>query len=82
MGPGCRRGSSRGRLGSSPAPADLGLTVDESFGGFAKCCWRAKQLGLDQDTVNDYEWRLGYLERFFGRYRLNEMTPRVSRRMR
>ncbi len=62
--------------------ADLGLTVDESFRVFAKRWWRAKQLGLDEDTINDYEWRLGYLERFFGRYRLNEINPRVVDRFR
>jgi integrase len=64
------------------AMADLGLTIDESFRVFAKRWWRAKQLGLDEDTINDYEWRLGYLERFFGRYRLNEITPRVVDRFR
>jgi integrase len=59
------------------AMADLGVTVDESFRVFATRWWRAKQLGLDEDTINDYEWRLNYLERFFGRYRLSEITPRV-----
>ena len=55
----------------------LGVQVDESFRAFAKRWWRSKQLGLDADTVNDYEWRLTYLERFFGRYRLREITPRL-----
>ena len=64
------------------AMADLGLTVDESFRVFAKRWWRAKQLGLDADTINDYGWRLGYIERFFGRYRLSEITPRVVDRFR
>jgi integrase len=64
------------------AMADLGLTVDESFRVFAKRWWRAKQLGLDADTINDYEWRLSYIERFFGRYRLSEITPRVVDRFR
>jgi integrase len=44
--------------------------------------WRSKQLGLDEDTINDYEWRLRYLERFFGRYQLREITPRVVDRFR
>ncbi len=39
--------------------------------------WRAKQLGLDADTINDYEWRLGYLDRFFGRY-ASARSPRAS----
>lgn len=64
------------------AMTDLGVTVDESFRVFAKRWWRAKQLGLDADTINDYEWRLGYIERFFGRYRLSEITPRVVDRFR
>jgi hypothetical protein len=54
----------------------LGVRVDETFRVFAKRWWRSKQLGLDEDTVNDYEWRLGYLERFFGRYRLSERAHR------
>ena len=49
---------------------------------FAKRWWRSKQLGLDEDTINDYEWRLGYLERFFGRYRLSEITPQLVDRFR
>ena len=64
------------------AMADLGVQVDESFGVFAKRWWRTKQLGLDDDTVNDYEWRLKYLEAFFGRYRLTEITPRLIDRFR
>ncbi len=58
------------------------MPVDETFGGFARRWWRSKHLGLDADTVNDYEWRLGYLERFFGRYRLREITPRLVDRFR
>jgi hypothetical protein len=49
------------------AMATLGVHVDESFRVFA--------------TINDYEWRLGYLERFFGR-RLREITPRLVDRFR
>ena len=30
----------------------------------------------------DYSWRLGYLERFFGRYRLSEISPRLVDRFR
>ena len=60
----------------------LGVQVDEAFRVFAKRWWRSKQLGLDEDTVNDYEWRLGYLERFFGRYRLSEITPQLIDRFR
>jgi hypothetical protein len=41
-----------------------------------------QQLGLDEDTINDYQWRLGYLQRFFGRYRLSEITPRLVDRFR
>ncbi|MGA8719210.1 MAG: tyrosine-type recombinase/integrase, partial [Solirubrobacteraceae bacterium] len=62
--------------------AALGVQVDESFRVFAKRWWRSKRLGLDEDTVNDYEWRLGYLERFFGRYRLREITPQHIDRFR
>ena len=64
------------------AMATLGVHVDESFRVFAKRWWRSKQLGLDDNTINDYEWRLGYLERFFGRYRLREITPRLVDRFR
>ncbi len=64
------------------AMVDLGVAVDESFRVFASRWWRAKQLGLDAGTINDYQWRLGYLERFFGRYRLSEITPRVVDRFR
>jgi integrase len=64
------------------AMAALGVQVDETFRVFSKRWWRSKQLGLDEDTVNDYEWRLGYLERFFGRYRLGEITPRLVDRFR
>ena len=59
--------------------ATLGVQVDESFRVFSKRWWRSKQLGLDEDTVNDYEWRLGYLERFFDRYRLGEITAEAGR---
>lgn len=64
------------------AMAGLGAQIDESFRVFAKRWWRTKQLGLDDDTINDYEWRLKYLEAFFGRYRLTEITPRLVDRFR
>ena len=64
------------------AMAALGVQVDETYRVFAKRWWRSKQLGLDADTINDYEWRLGYLERFFGRYRLGEITPQLVDRFR
>jgi integrase len=64
------------------AMTTLGVNVDESFRVFAKRWWRSKQFGLDEDTINDYEWRLGYLQRFFGRYRLREITPRLVDRFR
>lgn len=64
------------------AMAALGVPIDESFRVFARRWWRSKQLDLDVDTINDYEWRLGYLERFFGRHRLNEITPKLVDRFR
>jgi hypothetical protein len=57
-------------------------THDETFRVFVKNWWRSKQLRLDPLTVNDYEWRLGYLQRFFGRHRLSEITPRQVDRFR
>jgi hypothetical protein len=60
----------------------LGVRVDESFRVFADRWWRSKQLGLDEDTINDYEWRLGYLERFFGRFRIGEISPQLVDRFR
>src|SRR5690349_1697907 len=64
------------------AMAALGVPIDESFRVFARRWWRSEQLDLDVDTINDYEWRLGYLERFFGRHRLNEITPQLVDRFR
>src|SRR5947209_4792274 len=55
--------------------ANLGVEVDETFGVFVQRWWRSKHLGLDEDTINDYEWRLSYLKRFFARYRLRELSP-------
>ncbi len=49
---------------------------------FATRWWRSKQLDLAEKTFVDYSWRLEYLERFFGRYRLSEITPRLVDRFR
>jgi len=62
--------------------ADLGVSVDESFRVFAKRWWASKRLGVRPKTVSDYEWRLSYLDRFFSRYRLREITPRMVDRFR
>jgi integrase len=64
------------------AMAELGVQLNETFRVFAKRWWGSKQLGLEEDTINDYQWRLGYLHRFFGRYRLSEITPRLVDRFR
>ena len=64
------------------AMAALGVQVDETFRVFAKRWWRSKQLDLAEKTFVDYSWRLAYLERFFGRYRLSEITPRLVDRFR
>jgi integrase len=64
------------------AMAALGVQVDENFRVFAKRRWRSKQLDLAEKTFVDYSWRLAYLERFFGRYRLSEITPRLVDRFR
>ena len=64
------------------AMAALGVQVDETFRAFAQRWWRSKQLDLAEKTFVDYSWRLGYLQRFFGRYRLSEITPRLVDRFR
>ena len=58
------------------------MPFDETFRGFAERWWRSKQLDLAEKTFIDYSWRLGYLQRFFGRYRLSEITPRLVDRFR
>ena len=68
------------RLGD--AMAQLGVQVDETFRVFAKRWWKSKQLRIDESTVSDYQWRLGYLQRFFGRYQLREITTAVVDRFR
>ncbi len=62
--------------------AALGAQVDETFHAFAQRWWRSKQLDLAKKTLLDYGWRLGYLDRFFGRYRLSEITPQLVDRFR
>ncbi len=64
------------------AMAGLGLQIDETFRAFAARWWRSKQLDLAEKTFVDYSWRLSYLQRFFGRYRLSEITPRLIDRFR
>jgi hypothetical protein len=62
--------------------AELGVDVDETFRTFAARWWRSKQLDLAERTFVDYSWRLAYLQRFFGRYRLSEISPRLVDRFR
>jgi integrase len=64
------------------AMAKLGVDIDEPFRTFARTWWSAKRLTVDANTINDYEWRLGYLHAFFDRYRLGEITVRVVDRFR
>jgi hypothetical protein len=60
------------------AMAQLGVRVDETFRVFAKRWWKSKQLRIDDSTASDYQWRLGYLQRFFGRYQVREITTALS----
>ncbi len=62
--------------------AQLGVRVDETFRVFAKRWWKSKQLRIEESTVSDYQWRLGYLQRFFGSYQLREITTPVVDRFR
>jgi Phage integrase, N-terminal SAM-like domain len=64
------------------AMSELGVPLDETFRAFAERWWRSKQLDLAEKTFVDYSWRLADLERFFGRYRLSEITPRLVDRFR
>jgi integrase len=64
------------------ALAAQGTQADETFHVFAQRWWRSKQLDLAEKTFSDYSWRLSYLDRFFGRYRLSEITPRLVDRFR
>jgi hypothetical protein len=49
------------------AMAALGVQLDERFSVFADRWWNSKRLRVEERTVADYEWRLAYLRRFFGR---------------
>ena len=62
--------------------AQLGVRVAEPFGVFAKRWWSSKRLRVDASTVRDYEWRLDYLRRFFGRYKLGEIDVALVDRFR
>ena len=62
--------------------SQLGVQVDETFRTFANSWWQSKRLRVDESTRSDYEWRLGYLQRFFDRYRLGEITTRLVDRFR
>ncbi|MHB8695804.1 MAG: tyrosine-type recombinase/integrase [Solirubrobacteraceae bacterium] len=64
------------------AMVELGVDVDEQFRTFANNWWATKRLDLDENTVNDYEWRLTYLHRFFDRLRLRDIDVRVVDRFR
>ena len=56
--------------------------VDETFRGFAEALVALQAARPREKTFIDYSWRLGYLQRFFGRYRLSEITPRLVDRFR
>ncbi len=64
------------------AMGQLGMHVDEPFRTFAKTWWASKRLSIDKSTESDYQWRLGYLHRFFDRYDLSEITTRLVDRFR
>jgi integrase len=64
------------------AMAELGVEIDETFRVFANRWWDSKRRRVDTATVSDYEWRLRYLDRFFGRYRLSEIDVRLINRFR
>lgn len=67
---------------TATAMAQLGVKVDESFRVFAQRWWNSKRLRVSDNTVNDYEWRLAYLERFFGRYAVAEIDVALVDRFR
>jgi integrase len=62
--------------------AQLGVRLEESFNVFAKRWWNSKRLRVEPATVNDYQWRLDYLRRFFGRYKLGEIDVALVDRFR
>lgn len=50
------------------------LSGNESFGPFARRLVESKKsYGLDEDTIADIEWKLGYLVSYFGRMPLLEI---------
>jgi integrase len=62
--------------------SQLGVRTDETFEVFARRWWRSKRLQLEASTAHDYEWRLDYLRRFFGRHRLREIDVELVDRFR
>jgi integrase len=64
------------------AMAELGVRLDERFSVFATRWWKSKRLRIADRTISDYEWRLSYLQRFFGRYELNEIDAALVDRFR
>jgi integrase len=64
------------------ALAQLGVRLEEPFSVFATRWWNSKQLRVEAATVSDYEWRLDYLRRFFGRYQLSEIDVALVDRFR
>ncbi|HEY5197761.1 MAG TPA: hypothetical protein VIJ51_12125, partial [Solirubrobacteraceae bacterium] len=64
------------------AMAELGVRLDERFSVFATRWWKSKRLRIADRTTSDYEWRLSYLQRFFGRYELNEIDAALVDRFR
>jgi hypothetical protein len=64
------------------AMAELGVRLDERFSVFATRWWKSKRLRIADRTISNYEWRLSYLQRFFGRYELNEIDVALVDRFR
>jgi integrase len=67
---------------AAAAMARLGVRADEPFRVFARRWWNSKRLHVETATINDYEWRLNYLNRFFGRYHLSEIDVALVDRFR
>jgi len=49
---------------------------------FAGRWWNSKRLRISENTIVDYEWRLSYLRRFFGRYDLSRIDVALVDRFR
>jgi integrase len=64
------------------AMAELGVQVEESFRVFAARWWNSKRLRISENTIVDYEWRLSYLRRFFGRCDLSRIDVALIDRFR